>query len=156
MEKIVENLLRLFLLSSTVLGAGYQPFENSAVGSQFSIFKVDTKLGIFPLLITKYLQYIPQPTLRGHTMAEKLVLLDLTYLPRGLTDWPPFSIHSFPYSASPCLSEWFLPSKICRLNLNDTFCLCWLTPAYVIDSRYILLNFNEWMKGIGLALFFFF
>lgn len=27
--KIVENLLRCFLLSSTVLGAGHQPFENS-------------------------------------------------------------------------------------------------------------------------------
>ena len=110
LEKIVENLLRWFLLSSTVLGGRISTlWKFTAAGSQFSIFKVDTKLGIFPLLITKYLQYIPQPTLRGHTMAEKLVLLDLTIpSPGPYRHWPPLSTcHSFPYSAS-SLSFWMV------------------------------------------------
>ena len=104
----------------------------TAVGSQFSIFKAETKLGIFPLLITKYLQYIPQPIVRGHTMAEKPVLLDLTIPSPGA-----FQTLASPFHMPFLLLQCFLPvflngsylPRFLRLNLNDTFCLCWVTPC---------------------------
>lgn len=61
------------------------------------VFSVDTNWESYCVITCSI-----QPTLRGHTMAEKLVLLEPDYTFLGaLQTWPPLSTcHSFPYSAS--------------------------------------------------------
>lgn len=78
-------------------GWDIKPLKITAVGSHLSIFKVETKLRIFPLLTTKHLQCILQPTMYGHMVAEKLVPLD-----RAIPS---------PWACQSCLPATGLPSR---------------------------------------------
>lgn len=92
-------------------GRIYQPFENSLQLEASLVFsKWIQASDLSTINNNKVLtQYIPQPALRGHTMAEKAVVLDLTIPSLGAlqTLASPFTCHSFPYSAS-SLSFWMV------------------------------------------------
>lgn len=115
-------------------GHGLNPLKITAVANHLSIFHIDTKPRIFPLLITKNLQYISQPTACGPTTAEKLILLDLAILSLRPSKPAPQPLLSTCHSVSHLgflpffLNGSHLP-RFFPLNLTDTFCLCWVTPC---------------------------